>query len=267
MPPAPVILHHIPRIRIAAEARELGTVPQFNVIAELKGSEKPDEYVLLGAHLDSWHGATGATDNGTGTIMMLEAMRILKAAYTNPKRTIIVGHWGAEEQGLIGSNAFAEDNPEVIEGMQDDLEPVKGKFQEAFIRVWSRQAENDGFNRLVLGAELQWHEVVVLRAYAKYLRQIGVAFSEQLIQQTLAKHPAITRAILQLFANHFDPAIGDVGMGRKGAALGIRLQIEDSLERVTNPDEDRILRLYVSLIEATLRTNYYQRDAEGERNL
>ena len=153
------------------------------------------------------------------------------------------------------------------EGMQDDLEPVKEKFQEAFIRVWSRQAENDGFNRLILGAELQWHEVVVLRAYAKYLRQIGVAFSEQLIQQTLAKHPAITRAILQLFANHFDPAIGDVGMGRKGAALGIRSQIEDALERVTNPDEDRILRLYVSLIEATLRTNYYQRDAEGERKL
>jgi glutamate dehydrogenase len=153
------------------------------------------------------------------------------------------------------------------EGMQDDLEPVKKIFQEAFIRVWNRHAENDGFNRLVLGAELEWHEVVVLRAYAKYLRQIGVNFSETLIQQTLARHAQITRSILQLFKNHFDPAIGDVGLGRKGAALGIRSEIEDALNRVTNPDEDRILRLYVSLIEATLRTNYFQRDAEGERKL
>ena len=153
------------------------------------------------------------------------------------------------------------------EGMQDDLGPVKDKFQEAFIRVWTHQAENDGFNRLVLGAGLEWHEVVVFRAYAKYLRQIGVAFSEALIQQTLVKHPEITRTILQLFKNYFDPAIGDVGMGRKGAALGIRSQIEDALNGVTHPDEDRILRLYVSLIEATLRTNYFQRDAEGERKL
>ncbi|HKR65799.1 MAG TPA: NAD-glutamate dehydrogenase [Thermoanaerobaculia bacterium] len=153
------------------------------------------------------------------------------------------------------------------EGMQDDLTPLKEKFQDAFIRVWHHEAESDGFNRLVLGAELEWHEVVVLRAYAKYVRQVGVTLSETYIQQTLAKHPAITRNLIQLFRNHFDPSIGDVGMGRKGAALGIRSQIEDALERVTNPDEDRILRLYVSLIEATLRTNYFQRDEKGERKL
>jgi glutamate dehydrogenase len=153
------------------------------------------------------------------------------------------------------------------EGMQDDLSAVKEKFEDAFIRVWSNQAQNDGFNRLVLGAELDWHEVVILRAYAKYLRQVGVALSETYIQQTLANHPAITRSIIQLFKNYFDPAIGDAGMGRKGASLGIRSQVEDALERVTNPDEDRILRLYVSLIEATLRTNYFQRDEKGERKL
>jgi Zn-dependent M28 family amino/carboxypeptidase len=90
----------------------------FNVVAELRGSELPDEYVLLSAHLDSWHGATGATDNGTGTITMLEAMRILKAAYPRPRRTILVGHWGGEEQGTIGSLAFGEDHPEVVRGLQ-----------------------------------------------------------------------------------------------------------------------------------------------------
>ena len=153
------------------------------------------------------------------------------------------------------------------EGMQDDLTPVKEKFQAAFIRVWNRHAENDGFNRLVLGAELTWDEVVVLRAYAKYLRQVGVPLSEAYIQQTLARHAAITRNLVALFYNHFDPSIGDTGLGRKGASMGIRSQIEDALEHVTNPDEDRILRLYVSLIEATLRTNYFQRAENGERKL
>ncbi|MGD2135410.1 MAG: M20/M25/M40 family metallo-hydrolase, partial [Gemmatimonadales bacterium] len=107
-----------PRIRMEATSRELGEVPQFNVIAELPGTELPDEYVILSAHLDSWHAGTGATDNGTGTIMMLEAMRILKQTYPNPRRTILVGHWGAEEMGLIGSRSFAEDHPEIMEGVQ-----------------------------------------------------------------------------------------------------------------------------------------------------
>ncbi|HSJ26355.1 MAG TPA: M20/M25/M40 family metallo-hydrolase [Longimicrobiales bacterium] len=107
-----------PRVMIQGEAENRGTVPMFSVIAELRGTELPDEYVVLSAHLDSWHAGTGATDNGTGTIMMLEAMRILRAAYPNPRRTIIVGHWGGEEQGLIGSRAFGEDHPEVLEGMQ-----------------------------------------------------------------------------------------------------------------------------------------------------
>ena len=106
-----------PRVRVTAESRELGEVPEFNVIAEFRGTERPDEYVILGAHLDSWHGATGATDNGTGTIMMMEAARLLKAAYPAPKRTILVGHWGAEEQGLIGSGSFAEDHPDIVERM------------------------------------------------------------------------------------------------------------------------------------------------------
>ncbi len=107
-----------PRMRVDADAEQLGEVPQFNVIAELKGTELPDEYIVLSAHLDSWHAATGATDNGTGTIMMLEAMRILKETYPEPRRTIVVGHWGPEEMGLIGSRVFTEDHPEVLDGLQ-----------------------------------------------------------------------------------------------------------------------------------------------------
>ena len=118
-----------PRIRIDADAQLTGTVPQFNVIAELRGTELPGEYVLLAAHLDSFHGATGATDNGTGTITMLEAMRILKTVYPNPRRTILVGHWGAEEVGLIGSRAFVEDHPDIVEGLQAAFNQDNGTWR------------------------------------------------------------------------------------------------------------------------------------------
>ncbi len=107
-----------PKLRIEVEAERLGQVPQFNVIAELRGTELPDEYVVLSAHLDSYHTATGATDNGTGTIMMLEAMRILKETYPNPRRTILVVHFGGEELNLVGSITFREDHPEVVDGLQ-----------------------------------------------------------------------------------------------------------------------------------------------------
>src|SRR5690606_25763866 len=103
-----------PQIRVVAESKEHGIVPAFNTIAEIKGTEKPDEYVILSAHFDSWDGGTGATDNGTGTITMMEAMRILKKVYPNPKRTILVGHWGSEEQGLNGSRGFVADHPNII---------------------------------------------------------------------------------------------------------------------------------------------------------
>ena len=107
-----------PKIRLVAESKELGTVPTFNTIATIKGTEKPEEYVILSAHFDSWDGATGATDNGTGTMVMMEAMRILKKMYPNPKRTIIAGHWGSEEQGLNGSRAYVKDHPEIVNNIQ-----------------------------------------------------------------------------------------------------------------------------------------------------
>jgi carboxypeptidase Q len=107
-----------PTMRIIAESKDMGVVPAFNTIAEIKGTEKPDEYVILSAHLDSWDGGTGATDNGTGTLVMMEALRILKKVYPNPKRTILVGLWGSEEQGLNGSSAFVEDHPEIVKNIQ-----------------------------------------------------------------------------------------------------------------------------------------------------
>jgi hypothetical protein len=107
-----------PLLRVEADAEFLGEVPVFNTVARIPGAEIPNEYVVLSAHFDSWDGASGATDNGTGTVTMLEAMRLIRLAYPQPKRTILVGHWSGEEQGLNGSRAFAADHPEVVEGLQ-----------------------------------------------------------------------------------------------------------------------------------------------------
>jgi len=107
-----------PKISMHTESKELGVVPTYNTLAEIKGSAKANEYVMLSAHFDSWDGATGATDNGTGTLTMMEAMRILKKVYPKPKRTILVGHWGSEEEGLNGSRAFVEDHPEIVKNLQ-----------------------------------------------------------------------------------------------------------------------------------------------------
>lgn len=106
------------KISVETASKDLGNVPSFNTIAEIKGSEFPNEYVILSAHLDSWEGGSGATDNGTGTIAMMEVARILKKILPNPKRTILIGLWGSEEQGLNGSRSFVLDNPEIIENTQ-----------------------------------------------------------------------------------------------------------------------------------------------------
>jgi hypothetical protein len=107
-----------PTIRVDARSQDLGDVRVSNTIAEMRGRRLPDEYVMMSAHFDSWDGSSGATDNATGTLVMLEAMRLLKLAYPNPKRTILVGHWSGEEQGLIGSRAYVRDNPRIVAGLQ-----------------------------------------------------------------------------------------------------------------------------------------------------
>ena len=108
-----------PTVRLFADMKMAPQeAPVFNTIATVRGREKPDEYVMLSSHLDSWDAGSGATDNGTGTVVMLEAMRILRAVYPNPKRTILSGHWSGEEQGDIGSSVWAADHPEILKGLQ-----------------------------------------------------------------------------------------------------------------------------------------------------
>jgi hypothetical protein len=114
-----------PELKVRVDAEYQADVPVFNTIATIPG-QKANEYVLLSAHFDSWDAGTGATDNGTGTLTMLEAMRILKQVYPRPKRTIIAGHWSGEEWGLNGSRAWAEDHQEVVKGLHAQFNQDNG---------------------------------------------------------------------------------------------------------------------------------------------
>ena len=107
-----------PVVRAYGESEDLGETAAHNLIAVIPGTELADEYVVLSAHFDAWDGSSGMTDNGTGSVTMMEAARILKQHYPNPRRTIVVGLWSGEEQGLNGSRAYAADHPEVVDGLQ-----------------------------------------------------------------------------------------------------------------------------------------------------
>jgi hypothetical protein len=106
-----------PVVRVEAESSLGDPAPTFNVIGEMRGTEKPDEYIVLSAHFDTWDGGSGATDNNSGSVNMMETLRILSEVYPNPKRTIIAGLWDSEEQGLNGSRAFVADHPEIVENI------------------------------------------------------------------------------------------------------------------------------------------------------
>jgi len=151
---------------------------------------------------------------------------------------------------------------ELIEpnGLELDLHQVKVKFEDTFLRVWQGTAESDGFNRLVMLAGLNWSSVAVLRAVAKYLRQAGITFSQSYMANTLAVNTQITRLLVELFEVRFNPEFdGD----RDSAFSKIRNDITEALDDVVSLDDDRILRRYLNVVEHTLRTNYYQKNADG----
>jgi len=145
-------------------------------------------------------------------------------------------------------------------GTKLDLEKVKDKFQEAFTRIWFEDAENDGFNRLVLSASLNWRETAILRAFAKYMWQIGSSFSQNYIEETLDAYPEITKLLVGYFFLKFDPAIKQNPIKIKN----LRKKIFGELDQVANLDQDRILRRYLELMDVSVRTNFFQLDANGK---
>ena len=142
-----------------------------------------------------------------------------------------------------------------------DIPRVKGGFEQAFIRAWRGEIENDEFNRLVLRANLDWREITILRAYCRYLRQTGLTFSQAYMEQALFANAEVARKLVELFFARFDPAkVTEAGVN----TLVLTTEIDNALDSVENLDEDRILRHFLALIRATVRTNYFQRDAVGK---
>jgi glutamate dehydrogenase len=184
-----------------------------------------------------------------------------------------------------------------VEGVGEelDVESVGANFESAFTQIWRGTAENDGFNRLVLAAGLTWRQVAMLRGYCKYLLQVGVPFSQSYVETTFARYPLLVRLLVELFEARFDPRTGHEskaeikqGVDRFSAQLralsgqdetaqaalapvlearsrdrnaqyeSTRTALKSLIDRVASLDEDRILRSFIGVIDATLRTNYYQ---------
>nr|WP_323808486.1 NAD-glutamate dehydrogenase domain-containing protein [Lysobacter enzymogenes] len=181
-----------------------------------------------------------------------------------------------------------------------DVDRLDENFEEAFAQIWRGNAENDGFNRLILAASLSWRQVAMLRAYCKYLLQVGVPFSQSYVEETFARYPLLARLLVELFEARFDPSTGSESKAEiKAGQERLKVQFEalhsgedavraalepviaaragkreaqaeaavtalkSLLDRVSSLDEDRILRSFIGAINATLRTSYYQRASDG----
>jgi glutamate dehydrogenase len=142
---------------------------------------------------------------------------------------------------------------------QLDFADAASLLEESFSAVWTNDVADDGFNRLVLSAGLHPREVGVLRAYARYLHQTNTAYSQTYIERTLEEHCTVARLLVDLFLARFDPDTAD----RAATCAGISESIDASLADISILDQDRIIRQFHNLIDATLRTTYFQRDSEG----
>ena len=158
---------------------------QYDTIAEIPGTDKKDEVVMLGAHLDSWHAGTGATDNGAGTIVMMEAVRILKALDIKPRRTIRIGLWSGEEQGLLGSQGYVEHHfgsrPRMDEPAMKDS-PTLLRREAGEVTVKPEQAKVSAYFNVdngsgkIRGVYLQENEAVapIFESWMKPFKDLGM---------------------------------------------------------------------------------------------
>ncbi|HSR54833.1 MAG TPA: NAD-glutamate dehydrogenase domain-containing protein, partial [Alphaproteobacteria bacterium] len=136
----------------------------------------------------------------------------------------------------------------------------KERFEEAFTRLWQGGIQDDGFNQLVLSEGLGWREVVLIRAYSKYLRQAQAPFSPESIIETFVGNPGFARMLVDMFCVRFDPAAQEKSESRE---VKLNVEFEDALDAVESLEEDRILRRFLNLVMATLRTNYFQAAEDG----
>ncbi|WP_035872089.1 NAD-glutamate dehydrogenase [Cucumibacter marinus] len=151
---------------------------------------------------------------------------------------------------------------EPADGRIDNLEALAGTIETALNAVWHGDAENDGFNQLTLKAGLAWDDVSIVRALGRYLKQVGIAYSQRYLWTSLATHPEIGKALIDLFYARLDPGFEDE---RRAAEIAARDVIANALDAITSIDDDRIVRRFLNLVDCALRTNFFQRPEGGRR--
>lgn len=197
-----------------------------------------------------------------GVMVMEELLyEIHPAGSKNVPGRLVTDHTSDSDESDAEQSLYLHDFAlESKDGRDIDFASVREVFHDSFLQVLSGEVESDGFNRLVLAAGLAWRDVVISRAYSKYLRQAGIPFSQDYMAETLAKNPDIVRNLAKLFTTRFDSNFsGD----REGVCAGYVAQIEAALEDVSNLDEDRIIRRFLNMVQVTLRTNFYQPGPDG----
>lgn len=140
------------------------------------------------------------------------------------------------------------------------LKEIKNNFEDAVNKIWVEQVHNDNLNKLILLANLKWRDVKMIRAYCRYLQQSSFAYSLEYVQNALCNHHSLTRLLVQLFNIRFDPDFKD---DREKASAKVMVEIDSILSKVSNLSDDRVVRGLAELINATKRTNYYQKDTKG----
>jgi glutamate dehydrogenase len=152
---------------------------------------------------------------------------------------------------------------ESADGAPVDLKRHDRRLEGAFLAVFNGAADNDTFNRLIISASADWRTVAVLRAYAAFLRQLGSPFGLRYLADTLSLHAGVARDLLELFHLRLDPSRALDAAAREAAEAPIRQRIDGALAAVPSLDEDRILRQFLNLVGATLRTNFFQTGPDG----
>ena len=140
-----------------------------------------------------------------------------------------------------------------------DINKIRTNFESLFLKVWEGNAENDSFNRLIISAYMNWRQIAMLRTYARYMRQIRVSNSQRFVANTVVSNTQITSILIKLFESRFNPELS----GCNDCEM-LEAEFMAALDGVHNLSEDKILRLYLDLIKATMRTNFYQENDQGE---
>ena len=245
-------LHHVYKTRFTTAYREFFSPPQaaYDVVKleEINGQDdlRVDFYHHLG---DGDNRFRLKIYHGTQLIALSSCMPILE----NIGFRVL-----SEHSYKMGGGSTSHIHDFSLECGADDClktENIKPLVEDLFAKVWRGASENDGFNKLVLTSAMTWSEILVLRAYGKYLRQLGIGYTPDYIADTMVEHAAVSTQLFSLFAVQFDPAFKG---NRDAEAASHKASIGQALEKVRSLDHDRILRAYVNVISATLRTNFYQ---------